>query len=1505
MSRSIAATVTGQIESDLQRIALAKGAAGQESYDLLLSGLYHAIRYNPQDSLIAIEKLEQCLAQDPDNVRAHVYLYSCHSMSYLERWTEDYRTSFTEAAEHIKRALALSPESALVQAYYAEYLIFNDEAEKAGAHLEKALQINPNDTDALTVKAFLLENIGEFEASLALINRSLQLDPYHPWAEWELAVCNYYSGHYEAAIQAVQNARTSPSFTRIFSVAAKLKLGRMESAKQELRTFLAECRENMKSMPKNLEQWTTYVRENYVFKDPGLNESLMDCLIQAGLEDELTTQRSDQSEAHSIAVLPFDNLSGDPAQEYFSDGITESVILNLSVFPGLNVKSRNSSFAFKQQIKSLGEISRELGVDYIVEGSIRKTDERVRVTVQLVEASSGNQIWGKRYDAELESLFDLEEDLSRSIAATVTGQIESDLRRIAMAKGAAHQQSYDLLLQGIYHCNKNTAAEMAIAVEKLHQCLELDPGNALAHATLYSCHEMNWIDRWVPDYEASRKLCKEHASKALALNPDLGQVQVAYAGYLIFNREYGEAEAHLKRALEINPNDSEAIAVAAINLSCQGKFEAALEQARLALRLDPYHTWARWILAESQFFCGLNEEVLDTVADTGNPPGFLQIYKIAANVRLGRMEIARDTLKRFLQHCRESMSSMPRTIDEWLAYSCDNAPFADPANNERIIDYLVQAGLGEALESQSIAEEGSDLPSILVLPLSNLSGDPEQEYFSDGITASVILSLGLFNGLAVKSQSSSFAFKNSGKSSEDIAAGSGADYLVEGSIRKSIDDVRLSVQLIESESGNQIWGQQYDARLENLLELEQELSQAIAATISGRIGHKLQQSAVRKPPKNLQSYDHLMRGLYHFGKFTASDLNIAKQELEDCLEIDPQNATAHTNLGMIHLVDIMEGWSTDQIQSQSKAGHHVKKALDLEPDNALVQAYASEYFLERKQYQQSEFHADRAIELNPNAVEGYTVKTDLLAFTRRIDEAVKFADKCMQIDPHSVGAGWVAGGAYRNAGMYEKAIKTFRSITHPPASIHALSAACLVEMGLTLEARREMQHYQALARSQMTNYPRDEKEWHAFWQRYSFYQYDEDFDLLFNAMFDAGLCEDLVNGVEEMPSIAVLPLENMSGDPEQEHFSDGITADIIDTLSKFKHMRTVSRYSTMAYKNEKPPIADIAAQQHVRYILEGHVRKSGNRVRVNAELIDAKTEKICWSERYDRELDDLFAVQDEITQQITLALKVQLDDGEMALHRSGTTNIKAWEMVLTAIDLQDTYIRKNIVEARSMAQQAIELDPDYGYAWICLAWTQWQEVYSGWSDSVDESMKEATRANQRALELNPEYSEAWTQAGAIHMMNHEADQAVECCRKGVMLEPGNAETQALTAYAYIFIGEYELAREHIRQMEKLCPVLPNWYYAIAGQVEQYRGNLVEAVQIMQQGIEVEPDSPLCRFYLIHALMELGDEAGARRCANEIRSLDRDVVGRGFVRSQSIDPAIRKRFQRNLENFDLY
>lgn len=372
------------------------------------------------------------------------------------------------------------------------------------------------------------------------------------------------------------------------------------------------------------------------------------------------------STGHSIAVLPFDNLSGDPEQEYFSDGITDSIILNLSMFPELYVKSRNSSFAFKQQIKSLGEISHELGVEYIVEGSIRKSAERVRVTVQLIEAASGNQVWGKRYDAEIEDLLDLEETLSRSIAATVTGQIESELQRIALTKGASDQQAYDLLLSGIHHRNRANKEGFAIAIDQLNRCLSLDPDNVRAHATLCDCHLMTWMDRLIDDYEPSFELAGTHARKALELGPENVAALRTNGDFQIFCRNYERADEFFDKALAINPYDPDSLTAKVMNLSMQGKSEKALETALQVRELDPHNWWIDWNMAEAQYLCGHYEDALETIAQSKNAPNFIRIYSTAAHVKLGNMREAREALNTYLRECRESMAAMPQTHEEWL-----------------------------------------------------------------------------------------------------------------------------------------------------------------------------------------------------------------------------------------------------------------------------------------------------------------------------------------------------------------------------------------------------------------------------------------------------------------------------------------------------------------------------------------------------------------------------------------------------------------------------------------------------------------------------------------------------------------------------------------------------------------------------------------------------------------------------------------------------------------------
>ncbi len=1236
-----------------------------------------------------------------------------------------------------------------------------------------------------------------------------------------------------------------------------------------------------------------------------IGEPPLDTLAPTG--DNLGESSIDPSTstAHSIAVLPFDNLSGDPEQEYFSDGITDSIILNLSMFPGLQVKSRNSSFAFKQQIKSLGEISQELNVDYVVEGSIRKSRDRIRITVQLIEAATGNQVWGKRYDAEIENLFDLEEELSRTIAATVTGQIETDLQRIAIAKSAADQQSYDLLLGGTYHTFRFNRQDNVIAIEKLNQCLVQDPDNVRAHAMLYTCHGMDYLERWTLDYRASFKLAEDHIRKALALDPELVLVQALYAEYLVFCGKAHEAALHLEKALTINPNDPDALTTKSLSLTTQGDFESALQSAERACQLDPYHPWAEWELAAAQFLSGRYEVALETMRKFRTEPGFTKVFFIAVNIKLDRIDVARETLPVFLQQCRENMLSMPQTLDEWLSYFRDTYQFADPSINQDLLDCLVQAGLEDERLSNIQPGEINQQPTILVLPFSNLSGDPEQEYFSNGITESIILNLSSFSGLKVKSRHTSFAYQDSAKSIEELAADLAVQYIVEGSIRKFGDKVRITVQLDETDSGNQLWGKRFESDLEDLFSLEEELVQTIAGTISGRIGKDIKSAALHKSAKDLKSYDYLMRGLYHLEKFTAADNRIAREQFLKSIEHDPGNAEAHAILGETYVMELYENWTADRDEARRLMEVHATRAIELEPDNALVHAFMAEQLLISRDFERSAVHAARAIELNPTLPDGYSMQCGVMGSIRRYDEALEYADISLQIDPYHPYIGWNAGEVYRSTGQYERALKAFRSIPHISPSLRAQTAASLAGMDKEEEARAEMQRYLELAHEQMPSYPASENEWRALWYEGVPYQFEEDSKTLFDLLLKAGLCDEITAGHDDIPSIAVLPFENMSGDPEQEYFSDGITNDIVTTLSHIRRLRVVARHSTLIYKDHKPSISDIANEQGVRYILDGSVRKSGKRIRVNAQLIDSETGENCWAENYDRKMKDIFAVQDEITRNIAVEMQVHLISGDAARKTSiGTTSFEAWELVTMAWDLQDSYIKDNMLKAQQLVDKALKLDPEYSSAWVTLGWTHWQGANTGLFESIDDSIREAGNAADKALAIDPENAEALVLKGCCHISRNEPELAIEACSKAVEISPGDAEVQALTSYTYNFTGEYDKALPHHEASLRLCPICPNWFLLVGGTIYQHTGDLEKAIEMFRKGVEVEPESPLCRYYLIDALMDAGRETEAQAYADEIRALGSSFRISGMLLSHSHDKDVRERYRANLKKVGL-
>ncbi|MCH9049662.1 MAG: adenylate/guanylate cyclase domain-containing protein [Proteobacteria bacterium] len=361
----------------------------------------------------------------------------------------------------------------------------------------------------------------------------------------------------------------------------------------------------------------------------------------------------------------------------------------------------------------------------------------------------------------------------------------------------------------------------------------------------------------------------------------------------------------------------------------------------------------------------------------------------------------------------------------------------------------------------------------------------------------------------------------------------------------------------------------------------------------------------------------------------------------------------------------------------------------------------------------------------------------------------------------------------------------------------------------------------------------------------------------------------------DKPSIAVLPFTNISCDPEQEYFSDGITEDIITALSKIKKLFVVARNSTFTYKGQAVDVKRVGREQGVRYVLEGSVRRGGNRLRITAQLIDAATSNHLWAERYDRESSDVFALQDEITREVASALQVELTEGEQArLWASGTKNLEAWELVIQANHLIHRHHWEDTHEARRLLEQAIRLDENYATAWELLGVTHWTDaINEGWSDSRETSLARALEAIDQALAIDPSNPDTLSSLSLIKLTSGNHDEALALSEKAVALAPNHANNMAVAGVISVYCGKPQEALKLVRKAMRLSPVYPIWYLYPLTRAYWFMGETNQALAAARSAIE--RDAEISISHLLHAIVltDAGRDAEAQRAAAEVLRLE--------------------------------
>ena len=397
----------------------------------------------------------------------------------------------------------------------------------------------------------------------------------------------------------------------------------------------------------------------------------------------------------SVAVLPFANMSGDPEQEYFADGITEDIITELSRFRSLFVIARNSSFTFKGQSADITEVGAKLGVAYVVEGSVRKAGNRVRVTAQLVESNTGNHVWAERYDRELEDIFAVQDELVRTITSTVGGRVESAGLARAERLSETSLKAYDHVLRAKAAYLRSTRADNKFAREQLEQAIKYDPLNAQAHRELAEVLVTDWMAHWVEDRDAALESAFDCAKTAVMLDNSYSAALTTLGSIKLYSRDFDGAQHDLDRALAINPNDSETLDFYALYLLAVGRTDDALAQHALSIRSNPFqHFWAIWIRGITFFTAGRYDEAIVTLRSIKDNINEVRGWLAASYAGAGRLDEARDMLEEFLCVAQKDMAVFPgRKVGAWEDYWHGAIQYKNEADFEHLYDALRKAGL--------------------------------------------------------------------------------------------------------------------------------------------------------------------------------------------------------------------------------------------------------------------------------------------------------------------------------------------------------------------------------------------------------------------------------------------------------------------------------------------------------------------------------------------------------------------------------------------------------------------------------------------------------------------------------------------------------------------------------------------------------------------------------------------------------------------------------------------
>ena len=745
----------------------------------------------------------------------------------------------------------------------------------------------------------------------------------------------------------------------------------------------------------------------------------------------------------SIAVLPFDNMSGDPEQEYFSDGITEEIISSLSKSDQLFVIARNSTFTYKGKPVKVKQVAEELGVRYVLEGSVRKSNDRVRVTAQLIDATKGHHLWSERYDRNLKDIFALQDEITMKIVTALQVKLTEGEQARMWAKQFKNLDVYFKAMEALSFWRKGTKEGLIRFGQLGQEIVDIESGSPSGYRML-AWYNYGRAMRGISPGD-SIKLGFKMSQKALSLDESDSSSHALLGSIYLLMREYEKAIASGKRAVELSPNGAMFHALLGNTFGYAGRLDEAIAHLEKAIRLNPfppfwyYLNFGRIYWQKEHYETALAE--LKKAVQRSPDSYFNYLFLAAVYVSLNRQEEAEAASKKVLEI--NPNFSIKIASKAW--------PYK-PADLKLFRDALHKAGLPYTPPLPL-----PDKPSIAVLAFDNLSGDPEQEYFSDGIAENIITSLSKVGELFIIARNSSFTYKGKPVKVQQISRELGVRYVLEGSVQKSSDRVRITAQLVDATKGQHLWSDRYDRDFKDIFEIQDEITMKIVTALRIELTDGEQARLLDKQIKSLDTYLKHLQAVSVYNKGTKESLIRFGQLAQEIVDMEPESPVGYRLLGWYHWSLASRGISPSRRESIGKAFKLAQKAISLDESDAVSYGLLGSVYELMRKYEDAIESGMRAVELAPNAVlvHGYLGKA--LSVAGRYDEGIAHLKQAIRLNPFP--AYWYyyhLGMCYRLKGQYENALTEFKkALQRAPdaAAIHGNLAMTYISLGREEEAR--------------------------------------------------------------------------------------------------------------------------------------------------------------------------------------------------------------------------------------------------------------------------------------------------------------------------------------------------------------------------------------------------------------------------------------------------------------------